>query len=164
MIILGLDPGSRFTGYGLVEKQGGRVTHIDNGTIVCTDALSFDKRLVLIYNGIEQLIKKFKPDAVAIENIFYSKNAQSALKLGQARGSALVAASKQELPIFEYTPLVIKQAVVGHGQATKDQVQKMVKMLLNLPQVAEENASDALAAAICHAHAEKMNQILKANS
>lgn len=152
MIILGIDPGSRITGYGLVEKQKQATRHLENGGIYCDKAPSFDKRLVMIFENIKTLINKHRPDVVAIENIFYSKNAQSALKLGHARGSALVAASSLQLPIFEYTPSEVKQAVVGYGRASKDQVQKMVKVLLNLPQVAEENASDALAVALCHAH------------
>ena len=159
MIILGIDPGSRITGFGLVKKVKGRIDHLENGAIFCESAPSFHGRLVLIFQKIQEIIGKFRPDAVAIENIFYAKNVQSMLKLGQARGSAIVASSLLNLPIFEYTPLEVKQAVVGYGTASKDQVQKMVMRLLNLPQVAEENASDALAVALCHASSERMKKI-----
>lgn len=161
MIILGVDPGSRITGYGLVEKRQNQVVHLENGAIYCeAEAQHFHDRLVILFKRIQELIEKFKPDAVAIENIFYAKNVQSTLKLGHARGTIVVAAALREVPIAEYTPLEVKQAVVGYGIATKDQVQKMVRVLLKLPQVAEENASDALAVAICHAHAAPMNRIL----
>lgn len=152
MIILGIDPGSRITGYGFVSKNGNKITHIDNGLINVTAITTFPKRLLSIFQKINALIEQYQPEVVGIENIFHAKNAQSALKLGHARGVALVAASQNGLECFEYTPLEVKKAVVGYGSATKDQVQKMVKALLNLPQVAEENASDALAVALCHAH------------
>lgn len=164
MIILGIDPGSVITGFGLVKKENGHITHVENGAIFCKSGSSFHKRLVMIFEKIQELTKQFKPSAVAVENIFYSKNIQSTLKLGQARGSAIVAAGLSKIPIFEYTPLAVKQAVVGYGGATKEQVQKMVKKLLNLPQVAEENASDALAVAICHCHSEKMANAVKMRS
>ncbi|MBI2338916.1 MAG: crossover junction endodeoxyribonuclease RuvC [Deltaproteobacteria bacterium] len=153
MIILGIDPGSRITGFGLVEKQkNNEVRHIENGAIYCAEAPSFEGRLVLIFEKIQSLIKDFRPAAVAVENIFYSKNVKSTLKLGHARGVALVSASLLRTPVFEYTPLQVKQAIVGYGGASKEQVQKMIRVLLNLPQMAEENASDALAVAICHAN------------
>lgn len=161
MIILGIDPGSVTTGYGLIEKKRGELTHIENGPIQAGDAPNFPERLVLIFEKIQQLIRSYAPEAMAIENIFYSKNVQSTLKLGHARGAALIAASTLKVPIFEYTPLAVKQAVVGYGGASKDQVQKMIKQLLKLPQVAEENASDALAIAVCHANSERMNKVLK---
>ena len=153
MIILGIDPGSRITGFGLVEKKkNNEIRHLENGAIYCGHEPTFDKRLVIIFEKIQSLIKTFQPTAMAVENIFYSKNVQSTLKLGHARGVAMVSAALLRLPVFEYTPLQVKQAIVGYGGATKDQVQKMVKVLLGLPQTAEENASDALAVAICHAH------------
>ncbi|MDO8520373.1 MAG: crossover junction endodeoxyribonuclease RuvC [Deltaproteobacteria bacterium] len=159
MIILGIDPGSVITGYGLVEKSGGRVTHIENGGIFCKKGAPLEERLVVIFQKIQEIVTQFKPDAAAIETAFYAKNVQSLLKLGQARGTAIVATALLKLPVFEYTPLEVKQAVAGFGAAPKEQVQKMVMRLLNLPQIAEENASDALAIAICHAHSEKMRKI-----
>ncbi len=157
LIILGIDPGSRITGYGLVSKNGNKISHVDNGLINVTAIETFPKRLLTLFEKISLLITKFKPDVFAIESIFHSKNAQSALKLGHARGVALVAASQNGLECFEYTPLEVKKSVVGFGGASKDQVQKMVKTLLNLPQVAEENASDALAVALCHSQSIQLN-------
>lgn len=160
MIILGIDPGSLITGYGILQKQNGHIRHIDNGLIHCKSDPSFDRKLVRIFEGIQGLIKKFNPHVMAVENIFYSKNVMSTLKLGQARGSALLAAALLNIPIVEYAPMEVKEAVTGFGRATKDQVQKMVKTVLHLPQVAEENASDALAVGICHANSERMKKIL----
>lgn len=160
MIILGIDPGSRITGYGLVKKQGGSFIHLDNGTICCEKAPTFNDRLLILFEHTQKLINTFRPNAVAIENIFYAKNVKSTVKLGHARGAILVACAAAKLAIFEYTPLEVKQAIVGYGNATKEQVQKMVKAILHLPQIAEENASDALAVALCHAQSEKMGQIM----
>ena len=161
MIILGIDPGSRITGYGLISKEGNRLIHIDNGAIFTQSAKDFPQRLEQIFTGLSAIIAQYQPDAVAVENIFLAKNAQSALKLGQARGAAIVAAVNVGLSVFEYTALQVKQAVVGSGRAEKVQVQQMIKALLNLPEVAQEDASDALAVAVCHAHSAGMNSILK---
>ena len=161
MIILGIDPGSRITGYGLISKEGNRLIHIDNGAIFTQSAQDFPQRLQQIFAGLSTVIEQYQPEAVAIENVFLAKNAQSALKLGQARGAAIVAAVCVGLPVFEYTALQVKQAVVGSGRAEKQQVQHMIKVLLNLPEVAQEDASDALAVAVCHAHSAGMNSILK---
>jgi len=152
MIILGIDPGSRITGYGLIRTEGTRLIHLDNGGIWTDAASDFPGRLERIFRGITGIIHQHTPDAVAVENIFFSNNAQSALKLGQARGAAVVACVVQGVPVFEYTALQVKQAVVGHGKAAKDQVQHMVKVLLNLAEPAQADASDALAVAICHAN------------
>ena len=161
MIIMGIDPGSRITGYGLISKEGNRLIHIDNGAIFTQSAKDFPQRLEQIFTGLSAIIAQYQPDAVAVENIFLAKNAQSALKLGQARGAAIVAAVNVGLSVFEYTALQVKQAVVGSGRAEKVQVQQMIKALLNLPEVAQEDASDALAVAVCHAHSAGMNSILK---
>lgn len=152
MIILGIDPGSRITGYGFLKKQGSKLIHIDNGAIFAPAKQPLEIRLKKIFEDLNQLIGKYQPDVAAIENIFHAKNVNSALKLGHARGVALLASAMHHLPLSEYTPLQVKQAVVGYGRASKDQVQQMVKMLLGLPQPAEENASDALAVGICHGH------------
>ncbi|HJV36354.1 crossover junction endodeoxyribonuclease RuvC [Geomonas sp.] len=162
MIILGIDPGSRKTGYGLISKQGNRLIHIDNGAIFTKASNEFPQRLEEIFSGLSTIIAQYQPDAVAVENVFLAKNAQSALKLGQARGAAIVAAVSVGLPVHEYTALQVKQAVVGTGRAEKVQVQQMIKALLNLPEVAQEDASDALAVAICHAHSASMNRLMRA--
>jgi crossover junction endodeoxyribonuclease RuvC len=150
MRILGIDPGSRITGYGLVEQQGSRLLHIDNGALFTDKASDFPGRLKLIFEGITAVIADYSPDAVAVEDVFFSTNVRSALKLGQARGAAIAAAVHAGLPVFEYTALQVKKAVVGEGKAAKEQVQRMLVALLHLPEVAQADASDALAVAICH--------------
>lgn len=162
MKILGIDPGSRVTGYGIVNQNGNRLIHVDNGAIHTDCHKEFPLRLQKIYRALTEIIDEFRPDAVAVENIFFATNVQSALKLGQARGAAIVAGVNAGLPLFEYTALQVKQAVVGHGRASKEQVQKMIKVLLNLPEVAQEDASDALAVAVCHAHSAGLKDRLKA--
>ena len=163
MIILGIDPGSRITGYGLIRTEGTRLLHLDNGGIWTDAATDFPGRLEHIFRGITAIIDKHTPDAVAVENIFFSNNVQSALKLGQARGAAVVACVTRGVPVFEYTALQVKQAVVGHGKAAKEQVQHMVKVLLNLAEPAQADASDALAVAICHANSFTLVKRLRAN-
>lgn len=161
MIVLGIDPGSRVTGYGIIEKQGNRLVHIDNGAIFTDKAGDFPLRLHRIFEGLSEIIAQYRPDAMSIEQIFFSNNVQSALKLGQARGAAIVAGVNAGLPVAEYTALQVKQAVVGHGKAAKEQVQQMVKALLNLPEIAQADASDALAVAICHANSLGLRSIGK---
>lgn len=156
MRVLGIDPGSCITGYGIIDKEGNRLVHVDNGAIFTDSHRDFPMRLQRIYRGLTEIIAQYRPDAVAVENIFFATNVQSALKLGQARGAAIVAGVNAGLPVFEYTALQVKQAVVGHGRADKQQVQKMLKVLLNLPEIAQEDASDALATAVCHAHSMGM--------
>ena len=159
MIVLGIDPGSRKTGYGIVQKVGNRLVHIDNGAIYTDTAADFPGRLKRIFDGLLEIIAQYNPDQVAVENIFFATNPQSALKLGQARGAAIVAAVHCGLPVSEYTALQVKQAVAGQGKAEKEQVQKMVKALLGLPEIAQEDASDALAVAICHINSFGLKQI-----
>jgi len=162
MRILGIDPGSRITGYGLLEKRGNRLLHIDNGAIFTRSDAPLDVRLKTIYGELCRLIGDHAPDAVAVERIFAAKNALSALKLGHARGVAILAGANANLPVFEYTALQVKSAVVGHGRAAKIQVQQMVRTLMGLPEIAQEDASDALAVAICHAHSNPLNEKLQA--
>lgn len=162
MRVLGIDPGSRITGYGIAEKIGNRLVHIDNGAIFTDKAGDFPNRLKAIYEGLAHVIATYLPDAVAVEQIFLAHNAQSALKLGQARGAAIVAGVNAGLPVFEYTAMQVKQAVVGHGHATKDQVQQMVRILLHLPEIAQADASDALAVAICHANSANLKAMVQA--
>ena len=158
MRVLGIDPGSRITGYGIVEQEGNRLVHVDNGAIFTDSAADFPGRLKRIFDGICAVIAEFRPDEVAVENIFFSTNVQSALKLGQARGAAIVAAVHACLPVAEYTALQVKQAVVGQGRAEKGQVQKMLKALLGLPEIAQADASDALAVAVCHINSYALKQ------
>lgn len=158
MRVLGIDPGSRITGYGLVDQQGNRLIHVDNGAIFTDKAVDFAGRLKQIFEGLTAVIAEYRPDEVAVENIFFSTNVQSALKLGQARGAAIVAAVHAGLPVAEYTALQVKQAVVGQGRAEKGQVQKMLKALLGLPEIAQEDASDALAVAVCHINSRELLQ------
>ncbi len=150
MRVLGIDPGSRITGYGLAEQQGSRLQHVDNGAIFTDRAIDFPDRLRLIFEGISRVIAEYRPDAVAIEDVYVSDNVRSALKLGQARGAAIAAAVHAGLSVTEYTASQVKQAVVGQGRAGKEQVQRMIKALLGLPEVAQADASDALAVAVCH--------------
>ncbi|PLX91768.1 MAG: crossover junction endodeoxyribonuclease RuvC [Desulfuromonas sp.] len=157
MRILGIDPGTRITGYGIIDQQGNRLRHVDNGAIYTQSSDELPSRLKIIHDGLSEIILKYRPDAVAIEQVFVAKNALSALKLGQARGAAIVASVNADLPVSEYTALQVKSAVVGYGKAAKGQVQQMVKALMNLPEIAQEDASDALAVAICHAHSAHIN-------
>jgi crossover junction endodeoxyribonuclease RuvC len=154
MRILGIDPGTRVTGYGIVEKQGNRLIHVDNGAIYTHSKNELAVRLKTIHDELCRVIAEYGPETAAVEQIFVAKNVLSALKLGHARGAALLAAVNHHLPVFEYTALQVKNAVVGYGNAAKVQVQQMVRILVNLPEVAQEDASDALAVAICHAHSQ----------
>lgn len=159
MLILGIDPGSRITGYGIIRKEGNRLVHIDNGAIFTDTAADFPGRLKRIFDGLCEVIERHRPDAVAVEDIFFANNVQSALKLGQARGAAIVAGVNAGLEVSEYSALQVKQAVVGHGKAAKEQVQHMVKVLLGLPEIAQADASDALAVAICHANSAGLKSL-----
>jgi len=159
MRILGIDPGSRVTGYGIIVKEGNRLIHVDNGAIFTGSERELPIRLQLIYRELTGIIERYRPEVAALENIFFAKNVQSALKLGQARGAAIVAGVNAGLPVYEYSALQVKQAVVGHGKSAKVQVQQMLKVLLNLPEVAQEDASDALAVAVCHAHSHALNAL-----
>jgi crossover junction endodeoxyribonuclease RuvC len=149
--ILGLDPGSRLTGFGVIEVQGRHNGYLASGCIrVRADALP--DKLRIIFDGVNELIALHKPQVMAIEKVFMHRNADSALKLGQARGAAICAAVCRGLQVSEYTPNQIKLTVVGTGHAAKEQVQHMVRMLLDLPAAPSKDAADALAAALCHAH------------
>jgi len=161
MRILGIDPGSRITGYGIIDKQGSHLRHVDNGAIFTRSDDDLAARLKIIYDGLGRVIVDYAPQAVAVEQIFVAKNALSALKLGHARGTALLAGVNAGLPVFEYSALQVKNAVVGYGRASKEQVQQMVRKLVGLPEIAQEDASDALAVAICHAHSASLNNRLE---
>jgi len=157
MRILGIDPGSKATGYGFIEQQGNRLIHVDNGAIFTSSKDALAERLQLIYQQLSTLIQKHQPDTVAVEQVFMARNPASALKLGHARGVALLAGINAGLPVAEYSALQVKSAVVGYGRAGKNQVQQMTRTLLNLPEIAQEDAADALAVAICHAHSHHLN-------
>ena len=162
MRVLGIDPGTLTTGYGIVAEEDHKLFHVVSGGISPSAKQPFPQRLKKIYEELEKIIDKHKPRIVVIEDLFVSKNIQSALKLGHARGVAILAAMNAGLPVFEYAPLEVKQAVVGHGKAEKKQVQLMVKALLELPKAPHPaDAADALAAAICHVHSSRLREILK---
>ncbi len=152
MRILGIDPGSLVTGFGVVEKQKYDLVYIQHGEIEAPTHGSLPEFLVDIYEKLTEIIKSAKPDAMAIEEIFYGKNVKSLIKQGQARGVAILAGSHSGIPIFEYSALVVKKAVVGYGRAEKSQVQNMVKAILKLSALPPADAADALAVAICHIH------------
>lgn len=152
-IILGIDPGSRFTGYGVIAQEGRQFTYLGSGCIkAIAQGDDLGTRLQTIFAGVSELIVQFKPDRFAIEQVFMAKNPDSALKLGQARGAAIVAATNAGLEIAEYSARQIKQSVVGTGGANKEQVQHMVTSILKLPGTPQADAADALAVALCHAH------------
>ena len=162
MIVLGIDPGLATVGYGVIccdEKQ--KLSLIDYGTILTEAKEQFPIRLKQIAHDVTELIGMFRPDAVAFEELFFNKNVTTAINVAQARGAALVAASEKTEELYEYTPLQIKQAVVGYGRADKNQVQMMVKVLLNLRDIPRpDDAADAVAVAICHAHSAHTAGIL----
>lgn len=153
MQIIGIDPGSRYTGYGIVEKNGQDVTHLASGRINATAGESFAHRLEIIYEGLDGLLCDFEPDVAAVETVFTAYNAKSTIKLGQARGVALLALRHAELELHEYAPAEVKKNTTGRGRATKDQVIEMVKLRLDLDADLAEDAADALAVAICHGQA-----------
>ena len=155
MRVFGIDPGSERTGYGCVETDGRHHRIVVCGAISAPSSASFPEKLLRIHRDLAVLLAECRPDSVAIENLFYATNVRSALKLGHARGVAMLAAVEAGLPVVEYTPAEIKRAVAGYGRAEKHQVQQMVKLLLNLPAVpSPHDAADALAVAICHVHAQ----------
>ncbi|PIR26899.1 MAG: crossover junction endodeoxyribonuclease RuvC [Deltaproteobacteria bacterium CG11_big_fil_rev_8_21_14_0_20_42_23] len=156
MIILGIDPGSRITGYGLVSQKGSKSTHIDNGGIFAPKTAPLSERIHFIHEKVAELIELHKPHLLALENIFVAKNVKSAMILGHARGAIMLAADRHQVPIYEYTPTQVKLALTGQGRASKEQIQKMTRMLLNLKEICFEDAADALAVAICHGQSYKL--------
>ena len=159
MIILGIDPGIAIVGYSIVECNGNKFRAIDYGCIKTESNLLFPDRIKIIYDRLIEIIEKYKPDDLAVEELFFNKNVKTAIKVGQARGVEILAAVNQGLEIYEYTPLQIKQAVVGYGRADKNQVQEMVKILLNLKEKPKpDDVADALAVAICHGSSIKFKE------
>ncbi len=152
MRILGVDPGSRRTGYGIIEVQGSRLAHVTHGVITPVPTATLDGRLSSLFAELSSVITRYKPEDAAIEDVFMARNAASALKLGQARGALVVACTQAGLPVTPYSPTAVKQALVGFGRAEKQQVQHMVRLLIKPAGALQEDAADALAVAICHAH------------
>jgi crossover junction endodeoxyribonuclease RuvC len=164
MRILGVDCGSRITGYGVIDTDGADCLLVRFGAIRPRPADPFVLRLKQIHNALVEVIRELQPDAAAFESLFYSSNVQSALKLGHVRGVSMFAAAEENLPVFEYSPLEVKNAVTGYGRAEKLQVQQMVQALLRLETAPQPyDASDALAVAICHAHTNRFNQAVAAH-
>ena len=161
MVILGIDPGYAIVGYGVIRSEGGKMSVIDYGKITTEANIPLSKRLKLIYDSLTQLIETFKPDVVAVEELFFNSNVKTAIAVGHARGVIILAAANKNTKIAEYTPLQIKQAVVGYGRADKNQVQQMVKMFLKLNEVPKpDDTADALAVAICHANSSALSNQL----
>lgn len=156
--ILGIDPGSRITGYGVIELQGRRAVYLGSGC-VRVEGDSFPERLRTIFDGVEEVVAEFRPHEIAVEKVFVQRNVDTALKLGQARGAAICAVMNHALPVAEYSPAEVKKALVGRGAADKHQIQHMVKTLLQLIEYPNVDAADALACALCHSH---IRQTLKA--
>ena len=156
MVILGIDPGYATVGYGVIEYNGKGFRTVDYGAVTSPANLPFPRRLELIFEGITELIDKFKPDAVSVEELFFNTNLKTGIAVAHARGVILLAVQKRGVPFFEYTPLQVKQSVVGYGRAEKMQVMQMTRSLLGLEKIPRpDDAADALALAICHAHASR---------
>ena len=156
MRILGIDPGSGATGYGIIDSDGSELRLVSYGAIATSSKRPFHERLLAIYRGLNKILTGEKADVMAIEEVFHAANVQSALRLGHARGIALLVAAEHGMALHEYSPLEIKSAVVGYGRADKFQIQTMVQLLLKMPELpTPDHAADALAAAICHANRMK---------
>lgn len=159
MVILGLDPGTATTGYGVIRVLGNRFQMLEYGIISTPAKNPMEKRLEMIYDNLQELLQKWQPDQAAVEELFFNQNITTAITVGQARGVLLLCCAQNNVPLAEYTPLQVKQALVGYGRADKKQIQQMVKMFLNLADIPKpDDAADALAIAICHAHNYQTNQ------
>ena len=153
MIILGIDPGYAIVGYGIIDYRNNHFKVIDYGAVLTDAKTPFNERLEIIYDRLMSIISEYSPEAMSIEKVFYNSNAKTVIDVSQARGVIMLAAQKSRLPVFEYTPLQVKQSVVGYGRADKKQVQEMTKRILSLEKVPKpDDTADALAMAICHAH------------
>ncbi|MCH5170860.1 MAG: crossover junction endodeoxyribonuclease RuvC [Oscillospiraceae bacterium] len=154
MIILGIDPGYAIVGWGVIEYNANKFSVIDYGAVTTEAKTPFNDRLKMVYDGIDTIMKRYSPQALAIEKLFYNTNAKTVIDVAQARGVINLAAVQNNIPIFEYTPLQVKQSVVGYGRAEKKQVQEMTRVILKLEKIPKpDDTADALAMAICHAHA-----------
>lgn len=162
MRILGIDPGYAILGYGVLDKIGNHFETVTYGSITTDSSMEMPDRLCVLFDGLTDIIESFKPDEAAIEELFFNNNAKTAILVGEARGVAVLACAKQGIAISEYTPLQIKQALVGYGRADKKQVQAMVKAILHLDEVPKpDDTADAIAAAICHGHAGGQKRVLR---
>lgn len=160
MLVMGIDPGFAITGYGIVKYEGNKFSPIEYGTILTKAGEPFDHRLLKLDREMSVIIDRFKPDAVSIEELFFNTNIKTAIMAAHGRGVAMAAAARAGIEIFEYTPLQVKQSVVGYGRAEKKQVQQMVKAILNLPDIPKpDDVADALAIAVCHCHSCKLSAI-----
>jgi len=159
MVIIGIDPGFAITGFGIVKYIGNKFSVIDYGVIKTQAHTKLSDRLLKLCNELEMIIEKYNPDIFSVEELFFSNNAKTAINVGHSRGVVLLTASKYGREVYEYTPLQVKQSVVGYGRAEKKQVQQMVKIILNLESIPKpDDAADALAIAICHAHSSKIGK------
>jgi crossover junction endodeoxyribonuclease RuvC len=154
VIVLGIDPGTARLGYGVIDRQGSTLTMLDYGCLETVNDRPLEQRLLLIHEGLTSLIETHRPEAVGVERLFFNKNTQTAMAVGQARGVVLLTAAEHGLPVLEYGPHEVKLAVTGYGRAPKDQVQRMVQLVLSMPELPRpDDAADALAVAVCTAHA-----------
>jgi crossover junction endodeoxyribonuclease RuvC len=158
MLVLGVDPGSRVTGYGLVEKRDRQLICLDSGTVTTSAHLPFYERIHQIFRAMTRIMERYTPNEMSVEDMFFHKNLQSSMKIGHARGAVLIAAVECGIRIFEYSPLEIKKSVVGYGRATKEQVRAMIQIMLKLKKPPVLDASDALAAAVCHLNWTKLGR------
>jgi crossover junction endodeoxyribonuclease RuvC len=160
--IIGIDPGFAITGYGIVDYIGNQFKVVDYGHISTNAGEVLDKRLLKLHERLEELIIQYKPHRLAVEELFFNKNVKTVINVGQGRGVVILTAAKNNIPVFEYTPLQIKQAVTGYGRADKTQIQQMVKILLNLEKIPKpDDVADALAIAICHANSSGLEALCK---
>ncbi len=160
-VVIGIDPGTATTGYGVVcEDSQGELQELAHGVVTTPSDWDEPKRLLTIYQRLREIVNEYQPHSCAVENIYFQRNVKTAIRVGQGRGAALIAIATSQLPLGEYTPSEIKQAVVGYGNADKNQVQQMVKLLLNMDEIPQpDDAADALAVAICHLHTSKRSQL-----
>ena len=162
MRILGIDPGIAIVGFGIVDKNGNRYSTVDYGAITTPAHTPLENRLKTIYDEMTLLFANFRPDAMSVEELFFNSNAKTAIAVGQARGVIILSAVENGVPIYEYTPLQVKQALTGYGRASKMQIQQMMKSMLGLSEIPKpDDVADALAIAVCHGNSVRYNDILK---
>ena len=160
MRILGIDPGIAIVGYGIVDKEGNRYKTIGYDAITTRAHTPLEERIEKVYDGVNEIIKTYNPDVMSIEELFFNNNAKTALTVGQARGVIILAAVKNRVPVYEYTPLQVKQALTGYGRASKQQIQQMMKTMLGLNEIPKpDDVADALAIAVCHGNSMRFNSI-----
>lgn len=160
VLVLGVDPGTAITGYALVRQED-ELSLVDCGAIITPAGTPLPDRLLVIHTSLAALIERYRPEVVAVEELFFSKNVRTAMSVGQARGVVLLAGAQAALPVYEYKPAEVKQAVAGYGNAPKEQMQEMVRLLLNLDRVPEpDDAADAVAVAVCHLHSARLRQLM----